>query len=157
MFCNVAGFYYLYTVKIKATKPRHYDNKGNNKKNEKIAPFGGIFAMMEAFDRQLSRVIDGELGLRSTLVGYQYSEIFRSLMCSDTILRGIEEFSCANITYVSETGKSYDFNTADRLNGIEVELNSMYVEKWEGKACRLVIERLRRNVPTIAMERQGER
>ena len=30
------------------------------------------------------------------------------------------------------------------INGIEFELNSILVEKWKGKACRLVIQRQRR-------------
>ena len=41
---------------------------------------------------------------------------------SDTILRGISELSTANTTYVSETGRSYDFNTATKLNGLLVKI-----------------------------------
>ena len=37
--------------------------------------------------------------------------------CSaDTILRAIEELTCKNNTYKSASGKSYDFNTADKMN-----------------------------------------
>ena len=37
--------------------------------------------------------------------------------CSaDTILRAIEELTFKNITYKSASGKSYDFNTADKMN-----------------------------------------
>ena len=50
-------------------------------KSEKITPFGGIFSIMEQFDALLSNVVDSTLGLRSRTIGYQYSEIFRSLMC----------------------------------------------------------------------------
>ena len=80
------------------------------------------------------------------MFGYQYSEILRSLMCvylcggsciedvtthlmkhlslhptlrtcsADTILRAIEELTFKNITYKSASGKSYDFNTADKMN-----------------------------------------
>ena len=49
------------------------------------------------------------------------------LTCSsDTILREISELSCANTTYTSETGKSYDFNTATKLNSrlVKVLLNT---------------------------------
>ena len=42
-------------------------------KSQKITPFGGIFHVMEKFD------IDSHLGLRSTLIGYQYSEIIRAI------------------------------------------------------------------------------
>ena len=81
-----------------------------------------------------------------SIIGYKYSEIVRSLMsvyfcggscvedvtthlmyhlslhptlrtCSaDTILRAIKELTQDNISYTSDTGKTYDFNTADKLN-----------------------------------------
>ena len=100
---------------------------------------------MEQFDSNLSSVIDSTLGMRCRLYGYQYSEIIRSLMsvyfcggsciedvtthlmyhlslhptlrtCSaDTILRAIKELTQDNISYTSDTGKTYDFNTADML------------------------------------------
>ena len=110
-------------------------------KSEKLSPFGGIFPIMEQFDSKLSSVIDSTLGMRCRLYGYQYSEIIRSLMsvyfcggsciedvtthlmyhlslhptlrtCSaDTILRAIKELTQDNISYTSDTGKTYDFNT----------------------------------------------
>ena len=49
-------------------------------KSEKHTSFGGIFPIMEKFDRMLSHTIDSALGLRSKVYGYQYSEIIRSLM-----------------------------------------------------------------------------
>ena len=115
-------------------------------KSEKLTPFGGIFSIMEQFDSILSSVIDSTLGLRCKSYGYQYSEIFRSLMCvffcggtciedvsthlmkhlslhprlrtcsADTILRAIEELTCKNTTYISDSGKSYDFNIAEKMN-----------------------------------------
>ena len=50
-------------------------------KSEQITPFGGIFCVMEEFDALLSNIIDSTLGPRTKTFGYQYSEIFRSLMC----------------------------------------------------------------------------
>jgi hypothetical protein len=44
-------------------------------KSEKISAFGGIFFVLDKFDHILSSVIDSHLGLRSKLIGYQYSEI----------------------------------------------------------------------------------
>lgn len=115
-------------------------------KSEKLTPFGGIFSIMAQFNSMLSSVIDSTLGYRCTSVGYQYSEIIRSLMsvyfcggsciedvtthlmphlslhptlrtCSaDTILRAIKELTIDNISYTSDTSKNYDFNTADKLN-----------------------------------------
>ena len=50
-------------------------------KLEKLAPFGGIFSIMEKFHSMLSPLIDSTLGQRcSRLFGYQFSEIVRSLM-----------------------------------------------------------------------------
>ena len=120
-------------------------------KSEKLTPFGGIFSIMEQFDSMLTPVIDATLGQRcSTIIGYQYSEIIRSLMSiyfcggscvedvtshlmrhlsyhpslrtcsSDTILRAIKELTRDNISYTSDNGKTYDFNTADKLNGLLV-------------------------------------
>ena len=123
-------------------------------KSEKLTPFGGIFSIMEQFDSTLSSVIDSTLGLRCRLFGYQYSEIIRSLMSiyfcggsciedvtthlmnhlslhptlrtcsSNTILRAIKELTQENISYTSDTGKNYDFNTADTLNTLL--LNCMF-------------------------------
>ena len=97
-------------------------------KSEKLTPFGGIFRVMDLFDRHLSHIIDGTLGKRSVSIGYDYSEIIRSLMCvyfcggscvedvsnhlmghlslhpllrtcsSDTILRMMKELSCDNLS-----------------------------------------------------------
>ena len=101
-------------------------------KSEKISAFGGIFFVLDRFDRILSSVIDSHLGLRSKLIGYQYSEIIRavfSVFCcggdcmedlnlylkdvlserphtrvpsADTVLRGIEELATENISYTAE-------------------------------------------------------
>ena len=101
-------------------------------KSEKITAFGGIFFVLDKFDSILSSVIDSHLGLRSTLTGYQYSEIIRaifSVFCcggdcmedlnlylkdvlterpptrvpsADTVLRGIEELATENISYTAE-------------------------------------------------------
>ena len=122
-------------------------------KSDKITPFGGIFSIMQQFDRSLSQVIDSTLGVRCKFYGYQYSEILRSLMCiyfcggscvedlsshlinhlslhpklrtcsADTILRAISELAQSNISYASDAGKKYAFNTAERLN--ELMLNCL--------------------------------
>lgn len=105
-------------------------------KSEKLTSFGGIFPIMEKFDRMLSCTIDSTLGLRSKVYGCQYSEIIRSLMCvyfcggscvedvtshlmealclhpplrtcsADTILRAIRELTTPNLTYRSDSGKA---------------------------------------------------
>ena len=120
-------------------------------KSMRFTPFGGIFSIMEQFYPKLSSVIDSTLSIRSSNYGYKYSEIIRSLMsvyfcggsciedvtthlmrhlsqhptlrtCSaDTILRAIRELTVENISYTSNSGKSYDFNTADTLNSLLVK------------------------------------
>ena len=100
----------------------------------------------------LSPIIDQTLGQRCrSIIGYQYSEIIRSLMSvyfcggscvedvtshlmrhlsyhptlrtcsSDTILRAIKELTQENISYTSDKGKTYDFNTADKLNALLIK------------------------------------
>ena len=91
-----------------------------------------IFFVLDKFNSILSSVIDSHLGLRSTQIGYQYSEIIRaifSVFCcggdciedlnlylkemlterphtrvpsADTVLRGIEELATENISYTAE-------------------------------------------------------
>ena len=125
-----------------------------NIKSEKLTPFGGIFHVMEVFDALLGKTIDSTLGVRSHLIGYQYSEIIRSLMSvyfcggssvedvtthlmphlslhtelrtcsSDTILRAIRELTCENTAYVSDSGKTYDFNIADRMNSLLLDVKA---------------------------------
>ena len=103
-----------------------------SKKSDKITAFGGIFFVLDLFDRILASVIDTHLGLRSTLTGYQYSEIIRALFSvfycggdhvedinlflrdtlsdrphtrvpsADTVLRGIEELTTENVSYTAE-------------------------------------------------------
>ena len=57
---------------------------------------------------------------------------------SDTILRAIKELTQENISYTSDAGKNYDFNTADTLNTLL--LNCMFAsgqlkegEKYDAK------------------------
>ena len=100
----------------------------------------------------LSPIIDQALGQRCrSIIGYQYSEIVRSLMSvyfcggscvedvtshlmrhlschpmlrtcsSDTILIAIRELTQDNISYTSDQGKTYDFNTADKLNALLIK------------------------------------
>ena len=40
---------------------------------------------------------------------------------SDTILRAIRELTLDNISYTSDQGKTYDFNTADKVNALLIK------------------------------------
>ena len=44
--------------------------------SEKITPFGGIFPIMDEFDRVLSGIVDSTLGFRCKLFGYQSAKSF---------------------------------------------------------------------------------
>lgn len=118
----------------------------------KATSFGGIFYIIDQFNSYIGSVIDSVLGKRVKTFGYGYSEIFRALFCvyfcggdciedinnylkgqleqmpkmrvpsPDTILRGIKELATDNISYESKSGKTYHFNTAERLNGLLVSL-----------------------------------
>ena len=55
-------------------------------KSEKISAFGGIFFVLDKFD-----LIDSHLGLRSRLIGYQYSEIIRAV---HVVLASLRELPC---------------------------------------------------------------
>ena len=118
-------------------------------KNEKYTPYGGIYFVIREFLRLMAPVIDSYLGLRSTLIGYQYSEISLAMLCNfccggdrtediyrvhdmieqkpglricspDTILRAMTELSVEDTVYTAQSGKEYRFNTAERLNGLLV-------------------------------------
>ena len=108
--------------------------------------------MRELFSRFVAPIIDKVLGIRCTSFGYQYSEIVGSLasvyFCggdcvedvtshlmshlslhptlrtcsSDTILRAISELAVGNTTYTSDTGRSYDFNTATISHAARVHI-----------------------------------
>ena len=115
-------------------------------KSEKLSPFEGFFSKMELFDSKLLSVIDSTLGMRCRLFGYHYSEIIRSLMsvyfCGGTCIEDMTFYIRAN-----RCSSLYDDIFAlrgwkkEELGGIEFELNSILVEKWKGKAYRLVIQR----------------
>ena len=134
-------------------------------KSQKITPFGGIFHVMEKFDRYIGPVVDGELWLRCTTFGYQYSEITRSLMSvyfcggdcvedvtshlmphlslhptlrtcsSDTILRGIKELSTGQLL----AGKSYDLDFDHQFIETEKYDAKMTYKKFTGYSAGVAV------------------
>ena len=112
-------------------------------------PYGGIYFVIHEFLRHMTPIIDGYLGPRSKLLGYQYSEISLAMLCNfccggdrteaiyrvhdmieqkpglricspDTVLRAMSELSVEDTVYTARSGKEYRFNTAERLNGLLV-------------------------------------
>ena len=74
----MSDFSLTLVLQIKTSKIIH-DMAKVQQKSEKITAFGGIFFVLDKFDSILSSVIDSHLGLRSRLIGYQYSEIIRAI------------------------------------------------------------------------------
>ena len=117
-------------------------------KSETIATYGGIFKIMELFERLgLGKLVDSSLGKRdASWNAFQYSDVVETLFCnylcggdcledvnmlapqlslrpnnrvpsSDTVGRVLKSLATENISYTCETsGKSYDFNVAEKLN-----------------------------------------
>ena len=112
-------------------------------------PYGGIYFVIREFLRLMAPAIDSYLGLRSTFIGYQYSEISLAMLCNfccggdrtediyrihdmieqkpglricspDTVLRAMTELSVEDTVYTAQSDKEYRFNTAERLNGLLV-------------------------------------
>ena len=130
-----------------------------------------FFSIMEQFDSMISPIIDQALGQRCrSIIGYQYSEIIRSLMSvyfcggscvedatshlmrhlsyhpmlrtcsSDTILIAIRELTQDNISYTSNQGNTYDFNTADNLNALIIKALISTGELNEVESCDVDFE-----------------
>ena len=82
-------------------------------KSEKISAFGGIFFVLDKFDRILSSVIDSHLGLRSRLIGYQYSEIIRAVLfgikATDRVKNFLFRFIAVPAKWV-RTARQYKLN-----------------------------------------------
>lgn len=122
-------------------------------KSDKMTPYGGIFYAMEVFNSLgLGEVIDKCLGVRSTLIGYQYSEIigsiFNTFLCggdhledittklgsdlrmmpgsrvpsSDTLARGLKELAGDGKILKSESGAEYVHDYNAKLNALLVTL-----------------------------------
>ena len=73
-------------------------------KSEKLTPFGGIFSIMEHFDSMLSPIIDQTLGQRCrSIIGYQFSEIARSLMsvyfCGGSCVEDVTSHLMRHLSY----------------------------------------------------------
>ena len=75
-FFFTQNIFFTYLSAANQDKQNHQWHGKGTTKSEKITAFSGIFFVLDKFDSILSSVIDSHLGLRSTLIGYQYSDIF---------------------------------------------------------------------------------
>jgi hypothetical protein len=117
-----------------------------------VSPFAGISFTNAIFNNcGLSRLIDNELGIRASTVGFLYSDIIRnfaniifsggncaediqthlgkhlkSIPCNhvpsaDTLLRGIKELATENQVFTSQQNKQYTFNINQKLNRLNIK------------------------------------
>jgi len=117
-----------------------------------VSPLAGIYFVNNIFNTSgLSALIDSELGIRSTRVGYKYSEIIRNMSniflsggdhiedintflkehlqmipgnkvpSPDTILRGLTELSTEDTLYESDSLIKYHFNINLTLNRLNLK------------------------------------
>lgn len=122
------------------------------KLNGTVSPLAGISFVNRLFDQVgMSNLIDNELGQRTRVTGYQYSEIIRNLSnvfisggdciedintylkehlkaipnnqvpSPDTVLRGIDELSIDNSQFISNSGNAYNFNINLKLNRLNIK------------------------------------
>ncbi|MBQ0120502.1 MAG: hypothetical protein KBT13_05190, partial [Bacteroidales bacterium] len=67
-----------------------------------LTPFGGIFFVLDMFDKHLGWLIDHKLGKRSQFRGFQYSEIFRAMFsicfCGGLDVHGMQAYNAQDPT-----------------------------------------------------------
>ena len=134
----MSDFSLTLVLRFKTSKKIFNDMAKVSIKSEKITPFGGIFHVRELFSRYVGpdqySEIAGSLSSVYFCGGDCVEDVTSHLMphlslhptlrtcSSDTILRGISELATVNTTYTSDTGKSYDFNAATKLNSLLVKV-----------------------------------
>jgi hypothetical protein len=120
--------------------------------SKNITPFAGVFYVNDEFKNSgLSKLIDSQLGIRSSTKGYSYSNLFgnffnlflsggecaedlqkhfrstleqipgNKVASADTLLRCFNELAAENTTVTSSTGKEYQFNINENLNDLNVK------------------------------------
>ena len=121
-------------------------------KSKKFQSFAGLFfPLMEMRTKGLSSLIDSELGVRASGLGYSYSEIVENLFAifyaggdciedihshlhdelssmpgfrvpsPDTLLRGIKELATVNTHYTSAKEIQYKFNVNKKMNTLLIK------------------------------------
>jgi hypothetical protein len=120
--------------------------------NKTITPFAGISFVNESFKTSgIAALIDSTLGKRVKTIGYQYSDIFKSVTnvfmsggdviedlntifgkhlkdiphnnvpSPTTVIRGVNELTVANTTFTSVNDVSYNFNINTQMNRLNLK------------------------------------
>jgi hypothetical protein len=125
---------------------------------------GISFVNEEYYKCGLSQLIDTELGARGVKTEYSYSDIFKNwydiILCggecaediqvhlrssleqipcntvpsADTLLRGVKELAAKNIEVKSTSGKTYVFNTNDKMNKLNIKSLLLTKQLESGKS-----------------------
>jgi hypothetical protein len=120
--------------------------------NKTLTPFAGISFVNESFKTSgIAALIDSTLGKRVKTIGYQYSDIFKSVTnvfmsggdviedlntgfgkhlkgiphnnvpSPTTVIRGVNELTVANTTFTSVNDVSYNFNINTQMNRLNLK------------------------------------
>lgn len=134
------------------------------KSNKTITPFAGISFVNESFSKSgIAELIDTTLGSRVKSIGFQYSDIFKSLTnvfmsggdviedlntsfgshlkniphnkvpSPTTIIRGINELTVDNTVFTSKNDVAYNFNINTKLNRLNIKSLLMTKQLEKGK------------------------
>jgi hypothetical protein len=120
--------------------------------SKNISPFAGIYFVNDEFSHSgLDKLIDNQLGERSSTCGYSYSNLFRNFFnlflsggecaediqqhfrstleqlpnnkvaSADTFLRIFNELATENTTIFSSTSNEYQFNINEKVNDLNIK------------------------------------
>ena len=92
-------------------------------------------------------------GRTKTSVGLKHK--LATICNSDTILRAISELATGNTTYTSDTGKSYEFNPATKLNSLLVKALMNTGQLMAENTVFLLLTAIIRNFYKFLMGRLG--
>ena len=132
--------------------------------SKNITPFAGVFYVNEQFNRSgLSKLIDKQLGKRSSTKDYSYSNLignfFNLFLCggecaediqqhfrptleqipnnkvasADTLLRVFNELATDNTTIISSKNNEYQFNINERVNDLNIKSLLLTKQLKEGE------------------------
>ena len=132
--------------------------------SQNFTPFGGIYFVHDLFKTSgMRKLIDKELGMRSSTRGYTYGTLFGNwfdlFMCggdcaedieenlrqnlvsipknkvcgADTLLRCLKELSVSNTPFTSDKGITYQFNINQKMNSLMIKSLLLTKELESGK------------------------
>jgi hypothetical protein len=123
------------------------------KSSQTITPLAGIYLVNDEFQSSgVQQLIDNEIGMRVSTIGYSYGKIFKTwfniFFCggecaediqehlratlsqipdnqvpsADTLLRVLSELETENTVVTSSSGQKYNFNINEKLNNLNIKI-----------------------------------